>query len=368
MSSTGIITVSTGEFRDLVQRMGFVAQRCDEWVTQAQVSIAVTGHPLQPSVMSVVGSIATALRGLAERVSIVANRYDDHEAASSRLLAAVATEELITVLGPLDFLGALVGLRGVAEAISNRSNEIDVSETATAATSAPDSLFELLARIPARGALTSILQDASQIRIDEYAADGQTRYIVYIEGTLDFSLTSTDEPWDMTSNIAAVLGERQSASERAVREAMADAGIRAEDPVILVGHSQGGLVGARIAQSGDYRVTDLVTAGAPLRSVAIPPSVRVTILEHTDDLVPSLSGVPLASVAGAALLVRAASPDPTSSDMAEPHRLLGYLDTAARAETDSSPVLRQRLDRLERETRSSGVTTRWYRATRKKSG
>ncbi|MCU1422050.1 MAG: hypothetical protein JWN36_1701 [Microbacteriaceae bacterium] len=130
----------------------------------------------------------------------------------------------------------------------------------------------------------------AQVRIDKYEEpDGSARFEVYISGTRDFALGHDDQPWDMTSNLHGIAGG-DSGSIEATRQAMADAGIDANTPVVITGHSQGGLVAARIAGSGDYNVQALYTLGAPAAQATVPSSVPWVAVEHTNDIVPALSG------------------------------------------------------------------------------
>jgi len=71
---------------------------------------------------------------------------------------------------------------------------------------------------------------------------------------------------------------------------MARAGVTAESEVVLVGHSQGGLVASLVAASGNYNVRGLVTFGAPAGGVRIPAAVPTLSVRHSDDLVPALGG------------------------------------------------------------------------------
>jgi pimeloyl-ACP methyl ester carboxylesterase len=74
--------------------------------------------------------------------------------------------------------------------------------------------------------------------------------------------------------------------------ALRDAGVRPGDPVLLVGHSQGGMVAAAVAaHASPYDVTNVVTFGSPTAQVAhYPGDVHVLSLEHRGDLVPQLAG------------------------------------------------------------------------------
>ncbi|MCU1437333.1 MAG: hypothetical protein JWP66_420, partial [Naasia sp.] len=130
----------------------------------------------------------------------------------------------------------------------------------------------------------------AQVRVDRYDdPDGNARYVVYLAGTADFSPQPGSEPFDMSSNLAGMAGLDSAALESA-RAAMADAGVGENDPVLLVGYSQGGLLAERLADSGQYATAGVVTFGSPGPGVDAQ-SVPVIALAHTDDLVPALGGV-----------------------------------------------------------------------------
>jgi hypothetical protein len=162
--------------------------------------------------------------------------------------------------------------------------ESPVSTTRVSTTdrfSAPTGWEDRASRVP---------QGDAQVRIDKYEEpDGSARFEVYISGTRDFALGHDDQPWDMTSNLHGIAGD-DSGSIEATRQAMAEAGIDANTPVVITGHSQGGLVAARIAGSGDYNVQALYTLGAPAAQAAVPSSVPWVAVEHSNDIVPALSG------------------------------------------------------------------------------
>ena len=65
------------------------------------------------------------------------------------------------------------------------------------------------------------------------------------------------------------------------------------EPILLTGHSQGGMVAAAVAAHGSpYDVTNVVTFGSPTAQVAdLPADVHVLSLEHDGDLVPQLAGL-----------------------------------------------------------------------------
>jgi hypothetical protein len=68
--------------------------------------------------------------------------------------------------------------------------------------------------------------------------------------------------------------------------------------VLLVGHSEGGLVAVNAARdlvnSGEFNITHVVTAGAPLGRIAgsLPDSVQLLALENKRDIVPEFDDRP----------------------------------------------------------------------------
>ena len=120
-------------------------------------------------------------------------------------------------------------------------------------------------------------------------ADGSVSYVVQLPGTDDFM--SESEIRNMGSNLNLIAGD-DTAYGDAVRQAMAAAGVDPSDPVMLVGHSQGGMQAAALSGDPDfgYNVTHVVTAGSPVATSGIPDDVSVLSLENTGDVVPLLDG------------------------------------------------------------------------------
>ena len=131
------------------------------------------------------------------------------------------------------------------------------------------------------------------VRILEGA--GGRRVIVDITGTTVWNLDPrrrTPEVSDLGTDLRA-LANRSSVFERGVVQALRQAGVGPDEPIMLVGHSQGGLVAARLAghlPSAEFTVTHLVTAGAPIALAAVPASVSVLSLQNSGDVVPELDG------------------------------------------------------------------------------
>ncbi|MET4702565.1 hypothetical protein [Frigoribacterium sp. UYMn621] len=213
----------------------------------------------------------------------------------------------------------VVGIAGTRGALSETAVSVTRAGATMPATRA-ESYSDRAARVP---------QGAAQVRVDRYSQPGEPdRFEVYIGGTRDFSLEPGSEPWDMTSNMNAVAG-REAGSYKAVTEAMADAGVTSASPVLFTGYSQGGLIAAELAASGDYDTRGLYTLGAPAAQVEVPSSIPWVALEHSDDIVPAVGG----SWASAdPVLVRRQlfADKPVSTEVLFPaHQLSGYRETAA---------------------------------------
>lgn len=208
-----------------------------------------------------------------------------------------------------------------------------------------------------------IPKEPDQIRIDRYSRPGEPdRFEVYIAGTAELSLSGDSEPWDMTSNVTALAGG-SAGSYRAVEEAMRQAGVGETSPVTLTGYSQGGLLAAQLAASGDYAVDGLVTLGAPAGQVAVPHDIPYLAVEHTNDLVPALGGT-FASSEPVIVRRRLFDGLPPESEFVLPaHRLSNYLDTARLIDHSDNERLGTMLDRL-RHAKAETVSSTVYLALR----
>ena len=123
-------------------------------------------------------------------------------------------------------------------------------------------------------------------------ADGKDRWLVYIPGTS----SHLDSPIGWGQNIQLMSDKasvrESAASLRLVDQAMREAGVRPDDPVSLVGHSQGGIVAATMASdlSNRYHFDHIVTVGSPIAHRQIGSDTWVTSVEMREELVSSLDG------------------------------------------------------------------------------
>jgi hypothetical protein len=88
--------------------------------------------------------------------------------------------------------------------------------------------------------------------------------------------------------------DQKAAYERAVLQAMHDAGIGPADSVMLIGWSQGGILAGAIASDANsgFNVRAITVAGAPIDHMQIPDDVAVLAFQHDGDHVPRLDGTP----------------------------------------------------------------------------
>lgn len=130
------------------------------------------------------------------------------------------------------------------------------------------------------------------VRITTVSKPGEPpAYIVSIPGTTRWMPDGAANPADLTGNLELAGGNLSTAAE-AVRLAMEQAGIPEGAPVMLSGHSQGGMIAAALASDANFtdrfNVTNLVTFGSPVDSTPIPPSIDVLALQHAGDPVPKV--------------------------------------------------------------------------------
>jgi len=170
-----------------------------------------------------------------------------------------------------------------------RATHVAVSPLDAAAARPPRSVADLADRVDGIGARGG---NAAVELVTGY--DGARRAIVYLRGTTRWDIGSED-PTDLDGNIAALAGA-STAYGRGVVDAMRDAGIDPRTPVLLVGHSQGGMVAANLAreltESGEFAITDVLTFGAPFAQLdhPVPPDVQLIAVENRSDVVPALDG------------------------------------------------------------------------------
>ena len=179
--------------------------------------------------------------------------------------------------------------------------------------------------------------DPGRVRVVEVPqADGSSAWILELPGTQDWSPRPAGNPFDLSTDVEAMAGEATFAAAGAagVLEAVQRRRGRlgAGDPVMLVGHSQGGILAAALASDRRFRarqrVTDVVAFGAPVSRFPVPADVRVLSVEHRQDPVARLDGGPSPDRAGWVTVERDLAGRVPSGRASATHRATEYLRTA----------------------------------------
>lgn len=274
-------------------------------------------------------------------------------ARAPQWLASLFGDEGMGVLGVDTSAGVLGGLAAGVGLVNETPVRVRVISSRTGIDDAKG-VQDRIDRIPA---------EPEQIRIDRYSTPGEPdRFEVYIAGTAELALTGGAEPWDMTSNITAMSGA-SAGSYRAVEEAMQRAGIQQSSAVTITGYSQGGLIAAQLAASGDFVVDGLITVGAPAGQVAVPHTIPYLAIEHTNDLVPALGGT---FVSSDPVIVRRQLFDgtpPPGEKVLPAHELSNYRQTAGLVDRSTNLKISETLTRFQH-SRFDEVTSTLYRAER----
>ncbi|MDK3255802.1 esterase/lipase family protein [Blastococcus capsensis] len=163
-------------------------------------------------------------------------------------------------------------------------------------TKPPRNVSDLLVALDLRAVRSSAEEDQISVRV-LFRADGSRAYIVDIPGTRSWSppgASVNPSAHDLGTNVR-VLGGDSTTRQAAVAEALRRAGAGSSDPVMLVGHSQGGMVAAQAAHDAGtvdfpYDVRNVLTVGSPIGRADVPSSVQVLALENAHDVVPYLEG------------------------------------------------------------------------------
>jgi pimeloyl-ACP methyl ester carboxylesterase len=137
------------------------------------------------------------------------------------------------------------------------------------------------------------------------------------------------------------MGRASTALSATVTRGLELAGAAPGEPVLLAGHSLGGMVAAALAADAAFTrrftVTHVLAAGSPVGAVAVPPGVAVLTLEHDDDLVPALDGTPNPDRPD---WVTVRAMPSAGRPPAVAHDARGYADTGALVDTSTDASVR----------------------------
>ncbi len=255
---------------------------------------------------------------------------------------------------------ALVGELGAVSPLLREPATVRISATAPIGAAAPAGLGDVLGRVsrmsPGEPGPGGAPIPPGTVRVERITgSDGRRAWIVEIPGTHSWQPVTGTDPFDVTSCVHALAGQ-SSAAGATVVAALRHAGARPDEPVLLAGHSLGGMVAAQLAADPSlhdtFHITHVVTAGAPIALSRVPDQVHVLSIEHADDLVPRLDGTENPDRPGWVTVSRPATDTPLgpvpgseqTGDDAHPrlevtHDAAGYARTATRIDVSPDPSL-----------------------------
>jgi hypothetical protein len=228
---------------------------------------------------------------------------------------------------------------------------------------APTNLHDLMANLFAINGTDVSPQPDGAITIQQVTAvDGTVHYIVYAPGT------DAAAPWhhdnlarDMPTNVNLIGGNDTTYGD-GILQAMEDAGVNPDDPVLIVGHSQGGMQAVGLlSQDTGYNITNVVTAGSPTSQVDIPvnTSSHVLSFENSGDVIPLLNGEPNDATANHVTV--------QFDDSATPgfqHDLEHYVNGAEAADSSGNPDIDEQIASMDGFLNGSTTDVHGYVITR----
>ncbi|MDR7255236.1 hypothetical protein J2X46_004238 [Nocardioides sp. BE266] len=216
--------------------------------------------------------------------------------------------------------------------------------TGGASNEVPGSLSDLMKQLDATN---QIDQDDPRLHGAIQIQQVGDKYIVYIPGTDDMSPIPQDgeHARDMETNYQ-LIGGMDSAYGRGIQQAMLDAGLEGKD-VMLVGHSQGGMVSTSLAADPEFarhfNVEHVVTAGSPTAQVThLPDSTHAIHFENRGDAVPLLDGEDNPDQPNRTTVKF----DEGSSDIGDNHGLGHYANGAAAADASTNGSIQDEITRM----------------------
>jgi hypothetical protein len=274
---------------ETVGRAAFTVHRLDLWSAVALRSgadIAVLLARIEwhrSGVVGVLRDLAADVDGLAWRTAraVLDYRVAEREA------------EAIVALGRT----AVVGVTRGAEALGNRAGLLlDGTEAPLEAVPVAADSRVVVHDLTSVLTSLSLLSGLPLVRVIEVEQpDGSGAWIVQIPGTIAWSPRAGPVAHDLTSDVR-LLSLQESVLATAALAALAQSQAASgrpsasTEPVMLTGHSLGGIAAMAIAADDDLRagvnLTHVVTAGSPVGHVPVPPQVQVLSLEHVGDVVP----------------------------------------------------------------------------------
>lgn len=188
-------------------------------------------------------------------------------------------------------------------------------------------------------------QGHGRIEIIQTVHDGQKAFIVIIPGTQPGNPRGGDNPFD-EAGIAEGLGYDSQYTGAAIRAALQQAGAAAQDQVVAVGYSQGGVHAMNLSKDkaflSEYDLKYVLTAGSPVGGITPQPGISSLHLEHRQDWVPGSDGVPSPDTSDrvtVTLTSPALIPSGEEAGLGPGHRLTNYEEGARAVSASDDPSL-----------------------------
>lgn len=277
-----------------------VADRVEDFARGAYDLIEATGR-LVTDLLEALAALGSLLQRL---LPIIAEGIDDLQQIIAKMLPALGALAGVP-FGPLGVAGGLL-LGGAGQNFLQKSTDVEEldPETLTGQRREAWERSQEVTRLSTLADLVSVngttdgMGGADQTVIDIkkiVGSDGMERWVVSLPSTQDWQLgPDAGALNDRDSNIALMMDNPalRTAYERAVLEAMSDAGVPPGSDVVLTGFSQGGIMAANLAsdRTFPYNTVGVVTNGSPIDSFDVPRDVPVYAFQHVTDVVPTLDG------------------------------------------------------------------------------
>lgn len=337
-------------------------------VLEADVLANLVTHPLRNAIIELeLLSLICDLDKLHSACSIALDSYfhAEHRVDANFDSLLPALEQPISVIGSL-----------VTQAIASRVSTMAAILPGNHSTQGSASFINRIDSVHVSNRIPNLVDrlldtynsGQARVRIELQEIDGHRQFTVFIPGTQVWWPVSTNNPLDLISASQSIAGSTQTSAALAVAAAMTAAtiGTKSSDRVLFVGHSQGGLIASQLAsQAANYKVSGLVTLGAPNSRVAMPSKAPVINIEHVDDPVVYLDTKKTPDKANV-LNFRATSYEFISKDnpAVAAHDLRSYRKTAVELEGTTNS---QELDLLKQIKKSDGsgtVSVEYYQLNR----
>lgn len=247
-------------------------------------------------------------------------------------------------------LGGATGVMGLPGRVTVRPASAAPVQPTRPPRGVEDLVRGAVALAPARDG--TLVGEPGRIRVERVVSGGQRRAIVYVPATQTWTLGHDPNPNDAASNVHTMAGVRSDAQSGVV-QALRAAGVAPDEPLLLVGYSQGGLTSMALAEDAAFRSEfspqAVLTVGAPLAGFDPPEEIQVLSIEHAEDLVTVVDGAPNPATPSWTT-VRRELLDPEDGDEVvqaaigedpfAPHRADPYVHTAARVDGSGHPSVR----------------------------